>query len=513
MLKIDPFLSKPQVPNWLRLGSLPPHLRVSAAVRTAAQKKQRDAYEFEIRELQHQVQQDLDELASMPDGMEALRAKLREPLPAPPSEVRLNEGEAIAGLLGLLKGESQQTNRLLYGKAQHRQINEYENNIKNREWERRLAMDELGDLEDQRRTLERRVDTSRGQELRLNQSMRDLDADTLKDLLRLHERGTAPPKVASPVQPSSMADKVVTAYWKQLERGVASDLAMRAATVAARQYQSESGLPEESSAPVDVLQAAKSVRVRNSELYKGSTGELPRAAVEQSAAAKNVLFHELVSAEDSLQKASTQAERLSWAKRVNHVQRVIDESEQAELEAQLARLNQIPPEYINQDETDQRTRIQSRLAGIAARLKNPPPVSVPQSPTVPKTTLKSVVQSWMGTPYKWGGTSRSGIDCSAFTQSVLATQGMQIPRTAEAQYRDRSGVAVPWKDLQPGDILYFHKTTRAKDPGRASHCGIYMGNGQFAHASSGRGVTVTSVESKFYKSRFLGAKRFTPSNR
>ena len=113
MLKVAPFLPEAKVPSWLRLGSLPPNLRVSAAVRTAAQKKQRESFEFEIRELQHQVQKDIEELAAIPEGMNALRQRLQTPMPAPPSETKWNEGEAVAGLLGLLKGEAQQTNRML----------------------------------------------------------------------------------------------------------------------------------------------------------------------------------------------------------------------------------------------------------------------------------------------------------------------------------------------------------------------------------------------------------------
>lgn len=512
MLKVAPFLPEAKVPSWLRLGSLPPNLRVSAAVRTAAQKKQRESFEFEIRELQHQVQKDIEELAAIPEGMNALRQRLQTPMPAPPSETKWNEGEAVAGLLGLLKGEAQQTNRMLYGKARARQADQFETDVRNRDWQRKLDLEDLDDLESRGRSLERRIETGRAQSSRLGQAMQDLDADTLDDLLRLYERGASPTRSPAQPLPTSKDERIVGAYWKQLERGASRQDAERSALAVARQYQAEEGWPEESTTPLDVLQAAKSVRIRASEYLKNSSLPLPKALADQASAAKNVLFHELVTAEDSLQKARTDAEKVALGKRVTQVQRVIDESEQAELSAQLEVLNRIPSAIQTQEEKAQIGRIQTRIRGIESRLKNPPKEVLPVSNPA-RTNLKTVVGSWMGVPYKWGGTSRSGVDCSAFTQSVLGTQGKHIPRTAEAQYRDASGKSVAWKELQPGDVLYFHKTTRAKDPGRASHCGIYMGNGQFAHASSGRGVTMTSLENKYYKSRFLGAKRFSTTNR
>lgn len=105
-----------------------------------------------------------------------------------------------------------------------------------------------------------------------------------------------------------------------------------------------------------------------------------------------------------------------------------------------------------------------------------------------------------GTPYVYGGTSERGIDCSGFTQRVFAVNGIKLPRTADVQYG--VGKAVPRGKEEPGDLVFFE--TYCPGP---SHVGIFLGNGQFIHASSSRGVTVSSLSESYYKNRYLGAKR------
>ncbi|WP_235838672.1 C40 family peptidase [Desulfosporosinus metallidurans] len=107
--------------------------------------------------------------------------------------------------------------------------------------------------------------------------------------------------------------------------------------------------------------------------------------------------------------------------------------------------------------------------------------------------------SLVGVPYVFGGASRSGFDCSGYTQYVFKGSGTYLPRTASEQFN--VGSSVKRDQLQSGDLVFF--TTYA--PG-ASHVGIYIGGGRFVHASNS-GVQVTSLSESYYASRYIGARR------
>lgn len=119
--------------------------------------------------------------------------------------------------------------------------------------------------------------------------------------------------------------------------------------------------------------------------------------------------------------------------------------------------------------------------------------------------IVDVIMDWLGTRYHFGGTTRSGIDCSAFTGMVFRTAGnIELPRTANGQ----SGVGRRIRnreDLRLGDLIFFHTRRQA----RVSHVGIYLGDNLFAHSSSRYGVTISSLESTYYGKRFLGGSRIT----
>ena len=115
--------------------------------------------------------------------------------------------------------------------------------------------------------------------------------------------------------------------------------------------------------------------------------------------------------------------------------------------------------------------------------------------------LLRVAQRMLAVPYRFGGTTLWGIDCSGFVQKTFAFLNLDLPRTAREQYKE--GVTVAKSDLSPGDLVFFR--TYAK---YASHVGIYLGDNRFVHASSrDRKVTIDSLDEPYYTKHYLGAKR------
>jgi len=111
-----------------------------------------------------------------------------------------------------------------------------------------------------------------------------------------------------------------------------------------------------------------------------------------------------------------------------------------------------------------------------------------------------------GVRYRWGGSSPSGFDCSGFVYFLLREQfGLKnLPRRASEQYY-QMGTPVDKEDLEVGDLIFF--TTYKAGP---SHVGVYIGDGNFVHASSAGGkVRVNSLSEGYYKRRFIGARRIT----
>ena len=110
---------------------------------------------------------------------------------------------------------------------------------------------------------------------------------------------------------------------------------------------------------------------------------------------------------------------------------------------------------------------------------------------------------YVGCPYVYGGSSPSGFDCSGFTTYVMKHFGYSINRTASSQMDN--GTSVSKSQLQPGDLVFFNSGNSSK---RATHVGIYTGNGQFVHAStSTTGVIISDLNSSYYSSTYVGARR------
>lgn len=106
-----------------------------------------------------------------------------------------------------------------------------------------------------------------------------------------------------------------------------------------------------------------------------------------------------------------------------------------------------------------------------------------------------------GAPYRNGGTTPDGFDCSGFVQYVFSQHGRAVPRETREQFR--LGRSVKRSDLEPGDLVFFSTTA----PG-ASHVGIAIGGDQFVHAPSSRGVVrVEHLSAEYWNDRFIGARR------
>lgn len=150
------------------------------------------------------------------------------------------------------------------------------------------------------------------------------------------------------------------------------------------------------------------------------------------------------------------------------------------------------------------------LAGCGILAKQPVPIDeTPSSAARPPSSGRGSVDSAMGetvaalakrqvgAPYRWGGSSPSGFDCSGLVRYVYAQVGVSLPHNAAQQYR--LGAPVTRDSLEPGDLVFFD---------RLRHNGIYIGDGRFIHArQTGRGVNVARLDEAWYASHWSGARR------
>lgn len=117
-----------------------------------------------------------------------------------------------------------------------------------------------------------------------------------------------------------------------------------------------------------------------------------------------------------------------------------------------------------------------------------------------KSRLMDQYASWKGVRYRLGGSTRKGIDCSAFVQRTFREQfGLELPRSTSEQ--QETGKSISRAQLRTGDLVLF----RAGSTGR--HVGIYLGNNQFVHASTSSGVTISSMDEPYWKKRYNEARR------
>lgn len=141
-------------------------------------------------------------------------------------------------------------------------------------------------------------------------------------------------------------------------------------------------------------------------------------------------------------------------------------------------------------------------AAAVGRAQEPPP----EPPGIISSVL-AVAKEYIGTPYRYGGTTPRGFDCSGYVRFVFNAFGLELSRSSVAQASQGSEVELD--RIQPGDLLFFK--TRGKRS-RISHVGIYLGGRQFIHAGSWggpgkRGVKIAQLDSTYYAQRLVSARR------
>lgn len=142
------------------------------------------------------------------------------------------------------------------------------------------------------------------------------------------------------------------------------------------------------------------------------------------------------------------------------------------------------------------------LAGCASKeVAMTPAPSSPSGISMERALILSHAQQAIGTPYRFGGNSPDGLDCSGLVEMTYRAAGIRVPRTADAQFRTLPHVETP----RPGDLLFFG------DGNKATHVGIYDGNRQMIHApGSGRAVVRVPLDIDYWQQRFLGAASVAP---
>ena len=121
--------------------------------------------------------------------------------------------------------------------------------------------------------------------------------------------------------------------------------------------------------------------------------------------------------------------------------------------------------------------------------------------TLVNINLFSKIDEWWATKYCMGGSSKTCIDCSAFSVMIMRdVYGLNLPRTAQEQYNQSEHIAL--EDLKEGDLVFFHTQGKA-----ISHVGIYIANNKFIQASTSAGVTITDLNDKYWQPKFKGAGR------
>ena len=165
---------------------------------------------------------------------------------------------------------------------------------------------------------------------------------------------------------------------------------------------------------------------------------------------------------------------------------------QAELRRELA------ARIASQQQQAPATALSSAASTADPGASSSPPSSAPVGPAPPPThsSVVAIAERYLGVPYRWGGASPSGFDCSGLVMYVFAQVGVSLPHSSYAQYG--MGTPVSRDQLQPGDLVFFDGL---------GHVGIYVGGGSFIHAPHTGDVVKISSMTGWYASTYVGARR------
>ncbi|MCL6494061.1 MAG: C40 family peptidase [Ignavibacterium sp.] len=161
-------------------------------------------------------------------------------------------------------------------------------------------------------------------------------------------------------------------------------------------------------------------------------------------------------------------------------------------------------EYLDPDDLPEEKSTYN-ISDIMKKFEKTSDLSAEQTTAREKLIMEII--KYLDTPYKYGGSTLNGIDCSAFTQSVYQDAlNINLNRTARDQFTQ--GKVISKDELQFGDLVFFNTRRRV----RPGHVGIYIGDGLFAHASTKGGVMISSLDEDYYSKRFMGARRVVDEN-
>lgn len=168
----------------------------------------------------------------------------------------------------------------------------------------------------------------------------------------------------------------------------------------------------------------------------------------------------------------------------------------AEIEPRFMPVSEAEPEEEDEPVAEATPPAQPDFYAVTGGLV-PQPAEARASATQLRFNILRDAYRFIGTRYRWGGTSPRGFDCSGFVQYVLNMNGIAVARTARDMQLELPAISAG--ELLPGDLVFFD---------RPDHVGIYIGQGRFIHASSGgKQVTITPLDKPSYQRRFIGAAR------
>lgn len=246
----------------------------------------------------------------------------------------------------------------------------------------------------------------------------------------------------------------------------------------------------------------KNAKNRSAKASKATLARLERAKKDKLALAekiKQLSTSQLVEDSEPISVAA-EASQLNLDIEAELAQAAKEEMEEDDIEVSIENFFRARPGSIGADGMDPEM-LRARQIDFTLYDEADPTTAAKRS-----DVMQNIID-WMGTRYVFGGTGRSGIDCSAFTREVYAKSfGIELPRTAHLQ--SRLGESVRKDELQFGDLVFFQTARYAP----VTHVGIYIGEGLFANAASSKGVSLGSMSSSYWNKRYLGAKRlFTNS--